>query len=466
MSRKSAILVVGMIMLDLAAATAAASAQLAQQVAPPQFTPFRTFMQQSQNARAADHVGQPGKQVRDAAAFEEMRQHILRMYTDMPVVSSYVHGAHTFDCVPVMQQPSVRLRGIRQIAAPPPTPSGPQAGRPDTTRPQVAPGLNFDAHGNLIGCTSGNVPIRRLTLEEMTRFETLAHFFQKGPNGAGQAKAGGGQEKKSDGSNNPPPCSPDSNGACHAHAYAYEWVTNYGASTTLELWNPVVADPEGFSLSQLWVVNTTGLKGTQTLESGWEVNPQHYPYTSNAVLFVFATPDGYQSGCRNLDCPGFVQTDNTVHLGGDFTSYSTIVDGVKYPQTITLTWQLFQGYWWLLYGSTWVGYYPPEFYNIRTGWVTIPGPLATYADLIEFGGETVGGYILFVPIWPAMGSGYYGTDPNLAAQQNTIYDFTDPTGSWVWSSLTPALDTPATCYNSAVSGTTLSFGGPGGRQFC
>ena len=203
MSRKSAFLLTGMVMLDLAAATAAASAQVAQQVAPPQFTPFRTFMEQTQTARAADHVGQPGKHVRDDAAFEEMRQHILGMYTGMPVVSSYVHGDQTFDCIPVMQQPSVRLRGIGQIASPPPTPSAPQAGLPDTTRPQIPPGLNFDAHGNLIGCASGNVPIRRVTIEEMTGFETVGHFFQKGPNGAGQAKPRG-QEKKSDGSNNAP----------------------------------------------------------------------------------------------------------------------------------------------------------------------------------------------------------------------------------------------------------------------
>src|SRR5215470_15774146 len=230
MSRKSATLLAGMIMADLAAATATASAQVAPQAAPPQFTPFRTFMEKAQTARATDHVGQPGKHVRDSAAFEEMRQHILGMYTGMPVVSSYVHGDQTFDCVPVMQQPSVRLRGIGQIASPPPTPSGPQTGMPDTTRPQIAPGLNFDAHGNLMGCASGNVPIRRVTLEEMTRFETLGHFFQKGPDGAGQAKPRGGQEKKSDGSNNAPPCSAASDGKCHAHAYAYQSVANFGVS--------------------------------------------------------------------------------------------------------------------------------------------------------------------------------------------------------------------------------------------
>src|SRR5215470_4926220 len=427
MSRKSATLLAGMIMADLAAATATASAQVAPQAAPPQFTPFRTFMEKAQTARATDHVGQPGKHVRDSAAFEEMRQHILGMYTGMPVVSSYVHGDQTFDGIPVMQQPSVRLRGIGQIASPPPTPSGPQAGLPDTTRPQIPPGLNFDAHGNLIGCASGNVPIRRVTLEETTRFETLGHFFQKGPNGAGQAKPRG-QEKKSNEGNNAPPCSAAADGACHAHAYAYQYVNNLGVSTTLELWNPIVTSPQVFSLSQLWIINTTGPKGQQTVESGWQVYPQKYG-TSNTVLFIFSTPDGYQSGCYNHDCAAFVQVDWSISLGGGFTGYSTILNNTKYARTMTLTWWLYQGNWWLRYGSTWVGYYPGSFYtNINYSAfppLVTPGPLASWANVIEFGGETVGGYFFLpapLPTWPQMGNGHYSGD-YLAAQQNTIYYF-------------------------------------------
>jgi hypothetical protein len=155
------------------------SAQVAPQAAPSQFKEFRSFMENTRSAPATDYLGRPGNKVRDVAALEEMRRHILQMYTDMPVISSFELDGQTFDCVPVMQQPSVRLRGTGQPASPPPAPIGPNNGLSDATRPQISPGLNVDPHGNLKSCTSGNIPIRRVTLEEMSRFETLAHFFQK-----------------------------------------------------------------------------------------------------------------------------------------------------------------------------------------------------------------------------------------------------------------------------------------------
>jgi hypothetical protein len=71
--------------------TAPASAQVTSQAAPTQFKEFRAFMQDIANAPAASFVGAPGSKVRDAAALEEMRAHILRMYTSMPVINSFEH---------------------------------------------------------------------------------------------------------------------------------------------------------------------------------------------------------------------------------------------------------------------------------------------------------------------------------------------------------------------------------------
>ena len=453
----------------------ATSAQVAQQAAPPQFTTFPTFLQQTQNARASEHLSRPGNKVRDAAAFEEMRQHILRMHRDMPVSGSYVLNEHTYDCVPVMQQPSVRHLGIRQIAGAPPTPAAPagaNAGAANVAPPQIPPGLNFDAHGNLMGCTSGHVPIRRITLEETARFETLEHFFQKGPDGAGQAKQHSGAE---------PPCAAAGDGKCHAHAYAYQNVQNFGTSSTLELWNPPVVSPQVFSLSQHWLVNNTGVTGVQTIEGGWQVFPQKYG-TANAALFIYWTADGYKTtGCYNHDCPGFVQTDNSVHLGGTFTAYSSIVNGSKNAQVINMTWLLWQGNWWLKYNSTWVGYYPggvfAQYQNIPIFNTVIPiyvgSPMLSGSNQLQFGGETVGGFAFFggwiiLPTWPGMGDGIYGTQANasLAAQQRSIYYFTSSNGNSAWTSLTATQDTPTSCYTSSVSGATLTFGGPGSYQFC
>ena len=98
------------------------------------------------------------------------------------------------------------------------------------------------------------------------------------------------------------------------------------------------------------------------------------------------------------------------------------------------------------------------------------GPLATQANQIQYGGETVGGYTwigtTLVPVWPMMGSGYPGYYPTVAAQHSRIWYYTNPNGGNAWSSLTAALDTSANCYMSTVSGTTLYYGGIGGAQFC
>jgi hypothetical protein len=454
------------------------AAQVAPQAAPAQFKDFRTFMQEVQSAPATSYVGAPGSNVRDAAALEEMRAHILRMYSGMPVVNSFEHDGQTFDCVAVMAQPSVRLRGMTQLASPPSTLIGPNRNLSDATRPQIPP-LSFDAHGNLKGCTSSLVPIRRVTLEETSRFETLADFFQKGPkapNPAAPGQATPGQATPPGGNPSPgkdqspgseDPCSPAPGGDCHAHAYGYQYVTNYGVSSTFEVWNPSVGPDQVFSLSQLWILNPNGAKGMQSVESGWQVFPGKYN-TSNAVLFIFATPDGYQTGCYNHDCANFVQVNNSVYLGGGFTSYSTIVNGTKHAETMRLSWWLYQGNWWLGYGSTWVGYYPGSLYNVGQG-----PSLQTGSSLIEFGGETVGGIELvwafpprIVPTWPQMGNGYFSSSPSLAAQQNGIYYLTSTGGSSAWSSLTGSSDTLTSCYTSAVSGTTLIFGGSGGVQAC
>jgi hypothetical protein len=466
MTKKTKMMMLSAAVLSI---TGQASAQVAPQAAPSQFKEFRAFMQEVQNVPATSYVGAPGTKVQDIAALEEMRAHILRMYSGMSVINSFVHDGQTFDCVPAMAQPSVRLRGMTQLASPPPTPAGPNINLPDATRPQIPPGLSFDAYGNLKGCTSGHVPIRRVTLQETSRFETLADFFQKGPKAPDQATPPAGKplpgRDQSPGSEDP--CSPDSGGACHAHAYGYQYVTNYGVSSTFELWNPYVGPNQVFSLSQLWILNPNGAKGMQSVESGWQVFPGKYG-TSNAVLFVFATPDGYQTGCYNHDCPNFVQVSNSVYLGGGFTNYSSIVNGTKYAWTMHLTWWLYQGNWWLQYGSTWVGYYPGSLYNVGQG-----PSLQTGSNLIEFGGETVGGAELIsrrplriAPTWPQMGNGYFSNQPNLAAQQNGIYYFTSTGGSSAWAGLLATLDTLASCYTSTVSGTTLVFGGSGGLQHC
>ncbi len=147
--------------------------------APLHFVPFGAFIASVKNAAPARYIGRADSRIADAAAFARMRRYILDMYRDTHATSSYVLGGQYFDCIPVAQQSSMRTRGLAQPADPPPYPAGPKGSVPAPSVPQTWQDRTADAFGNAIGCTPGNIPMRRITLEEMARFGTLEKFLEK-----------------------------------------------------------------------------------------------------------------------------------------------------------------------------------------------------------------------------------------------------------------------------------------------
>jgi len=125
--------------------------------------PFESFIQSVIHATATDFLGHSGFKVDDAASFEEMRQHILSMYSGVHVNHSYVLDGQTFDCVPIDQQPSVRTRGSKKIA-PPPT-------------------SQQNAVRSASSCEEHTIPMRRITLQQLASFRTLKESFRKSPTG-------------------------------------------------------------------------------------------------------------------------------------------------------------------------------------------------------------------------------------------------------------------------------------------
>jgi hypothetical protein len=279
--------------------------------------------------------------------------------------------------------------------------------------------------------------MRRVTLEEVTRFENLQRFFRKGGRDKGHPRL------------TPRPAA---DAAIHRYAHAYQIVNNNGGSSRLNLWSPVPT-PHNFSLSQHWYAGGSG-GGLQTVEAGWQVYPDKYN-TSKAVLFIYWTADGYRNtGNYNLDKPAFVQTDHSWVLGGTFDKYST--PGGE-QREFCVHWQrdTSNGNWWLfLQGSgnlTPIGYYPRSLFG--------NGQMANFATDIDYGGEVTGA------VSGQMGSGQFAsTGWQHAAYQRTIFYF--PTGgSSAWATLTGS-DTP-TCYTIDVHnnaggdwGTYFFFGGP------
>lgn len=386
------------------------NARLNAQSGTQQFVPFEDFLASTKAAGSSDYLGQPGKQVQDAAAFEEMRQHILNMYQDVDVNHSFVLDSSHYDCVPIMQQPAVRKYGIKKIATPPApafVDNSAQAAE-DALEGKIQPATQldpenpFDAFGNSVHCEEGTIPMRRLTLETMTHFPTLRQFFQKSPN----EQIPGQKTKLSPG------------GPAHKYSLTYQFVDNYGGQSNLNVWDPYVNTSLGeiFSLSQEWYVG--GINSTvpscggvmscaiQTEEVGWIVYPALFG-DENPHLFIYSTPDGYATGCWDNSCGDFVIVSDGAVIGETLTP--SIKGGKQYE--ISPQYQFSGGNWWLCITSTCTGYYPGSMYQ--------GGQNTKHAQEIEFGTETVG-----TTMWPPAGSGGWPTAGlGYAAYQRDLFYF-------------------------------------------
>ncbi len=105
---------------------------------------FSEFIATVEAARYSDFQNNPSTRVVDASAFEDMRQHILQRYTGVVVVTSVMIGNHVFDCI-------------------------------------LLSGKEIQAASVSGGCPEGSIPMRRLILEDLTRFASLSAFLAKSP---------------------------------------------------------------------------------------------------------------------------------------------------------------------------------------------------------------------------------------------------------------------------------------------
>ena len=107
---------------------------------------FPEFIKATQKAQFADFSAHATTRVADAEAFVEMQQYILKRYADLQVVASFLVDTQVFDCVVIQTD--------------------------TTTTSQPAGHLQFPA---------GSIPMRRITLEELIRFQTVRSFLKKLP---------------------------------------------------------------------------------------------------------------------------------------------------------------------------------------------------------------------------------------------------------------------------------------------
>ncbi|XP_027169341.1 uncharacterized protein LOC113769056 [Coffea eugenioides] len=156
----------------------------------------------------------------------------------------------------------------------------------------------------------------------------------------------------------------------------------YGTRVKIHVWKANETDQYDFRLSQVWIAsgNTTS-NDLNTVEAGWQVNPKLFGDNSPR-LFTYWTADSYgTTGCYNLLCSGFVQTNNRISLGAAisprFTQNGRELD-IDIPMMIAKDAE--HGHWWLEIGPGFVvGYWPSFLFS----------HLHSHANMVQFGGIIV-----------------------------------------------------------------------------
>nr|GEX78961.1 hypothetical protein [Tanacetum cinerariifolium] len=163
-----------------------------------------------------------------------------------------------------------------------------------------------------------------------------------------------------------------------------------GAKGNIKVFRPFVESNDDYSSSQVMIMNGP-LKWSETIEAGWAVNPRAYN-DNKTHFFAYWTVDGMQNtGCFDLNCPGFVQTSIDVLLGTDITdSYGSDI-------TIQISKDPYKHNWWLKFNDAEIGYWPAE----------ILPRLRYQGTLVQWGGEVCSPKVGIHPghTSTAMGSG-------------------------------------------------------------
>ncbi|XP_072967862.1 protein neprosin-like [Typha angustifolia] len=293
-------------------------------------------------------------------------------------------------------------------------------------------------------CPNGTVPIRRTTMEDVLRAGSLSQFGKKPLNDTSVSATGSSSK--------------------HEYAIAYPAGAQgaiYGTLASFNVWYPYVQKNNEFSLSQLWIsAGSYANSDLNTIEAGWQVYPGLYG-DRRSRLFIYWTRDAYQkTGCYNLLCSGFVQTDRRVAIAGALSPKSTY-GGSQYEITLLVWKDPRSGNWWMRYRNINVGYWPAKLFT----------HLSSYATTVQWGGEIVNTSPNRLHTLTDMGSGHFAEEGFKKASYIRNLKNVDSTNTlYSVQSITTYADHP-NCYNvrsykDANWGVYFNFGGPGKNSRC
>ncbi|KAF1867770.1 hypothetical protein Lal_00050203, partial [Lupinus albus] len=341
-------------------------------------------------------------------------------------------------------------------------------------------------------CPEGTVPIRRTTEQDFLRASSIRRFGRK-PRGVRRDSSDTG------------------------HEYAVVFVNGdqyYGAKASINVWSPIVTGQYEFSLSQIWVTAGSFDNDLNSIESGWQachislnfilpfpfltcfifkaiyfltnmhiffqVSPELYG-DNHPRLFTYWTTDAYQAtGCYNLLCSGFIQTNSRIAIGAAISPTSAYNN--RQFDIGVMIWKYFvmlysrgehdpalpahpdpkNGHWWLEYGSgILVGYWPAFLFS----------HLRNHAAMIQFGGEIVNSGSRSYHTSTQMGSGHFAEEGFRKAAYFRNLQVIDWDNNLIPLSNIHQKAQHSNCYDlragtNNVWGTYFYYGGPGRNVRC
>ncbi|TKY73527.1 hypothetical protein E2542_SST02279 [Spatholobus suberectus] len=288
-------------------------------------------------------------------------------------------------------------------------------------------------------CPEGTVPIRRTTEEDILRASSIRRFGRK-----------------------PRPVRRDSTGSAHEHAVVFvNGDQYYGAKAGINVWAPRVTDEFEFSLSQMWVIAGSFGKDLNTIEAGWQVSPELYG-DNYPRFFTYWTTDAYHTtGCYNLLCSGFIQTNNRIAIGAAISPRSAY-NSRQFDIGLMVWKDPKRGHWWLEFGSgLLVGYWPANMFS----------HLRSHASMVQFGGEIVNTRSRGYHTGTQMGSGHFAEEGFRKAAYFRNLQVVDWDNNLLPLRNIHRLADHSNCYNirqgtNNAWGTYFYYGGPGRNVRC
>ncbi|XP_010420609.1 PREDICTED: uncharacterized protein LOC104706154 [Camelina sativa] len=393
----------------------------------------------------------PYRQV-SSLRLERIQKHLNKI-NKPPVFTIQSPDGDVIDCVHKRKQPALDhplLQHHKIQKAPKKMPK--MMGSDDVNKEEAANVLEGAWqmwHVNGTRCPKGTVPIRRNTMNDVLRAKSLFDF--------GKKRRSIHLDQRTE--------KPDALGTNgHEHAIAYTETSSeiYGAKATINVWDPKIEEVNEFSLSQIWILSGSFVgPDLNSIEAGWQVSPELYG-DNRPRLFTYWTSDSYQAtGCYNLLCSGFIQTNNKIAIGAAISPLSTF-KGNQFDITILIWKDPKMGNWWMGLGdNTLVGYWPAELFT----------HLADHATTVEWGGEVVNTRASGRHTTTQMGSGHFPDEGFGKASYFRNLEVVDSDNSLVPVHDVKILAENTECYDIKSSysnewGTYFYYGGPGFNPRC